>query len=173
MGVTVIDADQAVRDVEAKGRPGWQCLVEEFGPQVLTPSGDLDRNWLADIAFADPATRRRLEAIVHPLARHWMAERQQEAASRGEKVVVHDIPLLFETGNQREFDAVLLVYAPEEVQVRRLVESRGMREADARARIAAQMPIEEKRARAQYVIENTGSLEELRHAVEDLWPRLL
>jgi dephospho-CoA kinase len=169
MGVTLIDADQAVREVEARGTPAWRRLVEDFGPAILAPDGELDRKRLADIAFSDVEARRRLESIVHPLARRWMAERHQEAALRGEKVVVHDIPLLFETGHDRDFDAVLLVYAPAATQLQRLTEFRSMPEAEARARIAAQMPIDDKRALTQHVIENTGDLEDLRRAVERAW----
>jgi dephospho-CoA kinase len=169
LGVTVIDADEATRAVQARGSEGLQALVDEFGPDILTPDGDLDRARLADIAFRDEDARRRLNGIVHPRVRVWMAERQQEADERGEPVVVLDIPLLFESRGASAFETVLLVYAPEEVAVRRLTRQRGMTEEQARARIAAQMPIEEKRALATHVIENTGDLAELRRRVEAAW----
>ncbi len=169
MGVTVIDADEATRAVQAPGTPGLRALVAEFGEAILRPDGSLDRERLAGIAFADDAARRRLNGIVHPLVRHWMAERQAEAEERGERFAVLDIPLLFEARDASAFPAVVLVYAPEEVQVRRLVEQRGMSEEQARARIDAQMPIEEKRSRTPYVIVNTGSLEDLRAQVERVW----
>ncbi|MDR0359909.1 MAG: dephospho-CoA kinase, partial [bacterium] len=160
-GVTVIDADEAVRAVQAPGTPGLARLVETFGPDILDTSGALDRGALARVAFADADARRRLEEIVHPLVRDWMAARQRAAEARGEVVVVHDIPLLFESrlpaglappdgGEPPGFeerariaraagcDAVLLVYAPEGLQVRRLVEQRAMDPADVRARMAAQ-----------------------------------
>lgn len=168
-GVTVIDADEAVRAVQAPGSEGLRKLVEAFGEEILTSDRDLDRSRMAAMAFTDPEARRKLEAIIHPLVRRWMAERQREAIERGEPVVVHDIPLLFESRGSAGFDAVLLVYAPEELQLRRLVELRGMEEQEARARIAAQMPIEEKRRLASYVIENTGSLDELRERLDGAW----
>src|SRR5215510_12835474 len=96
LGATVIDADEATRAVQARGSDGLRQLVEAFGPRILTPDGDLDRARLGDIAFADPEARQRLNGIVHPLVRQWMAERQQEAFERGDPVVVLDIPLLLE-----------------------------------------------------------------------------
>jgi dephospho-CoA kinase len=168
-GVTVVDADEATRAVQAPGSEGLDRIVESFGPELLTPSGELDRARLAGIVFKDPEARRRLNAIVHPLVRAWMAERVREAADRGEPVVVLDIPLLYESRGEEGLDAVIVVYAPPELQVRRLVEFRGMTEAEARERIAAQMPIDEKRRRARHVIRNTGSLDQLRAEVERVW----
>jgi dephospho-CoA kinase len=169
LGVTVIDADEATRAVQARGSEGLAALVRDFGRGILTADGDLDRARLAEIAFADEAARRRLNGIVHPLVRVWMAERQREADERGEPGVVLDIPLLFESRGAAAFETVVLVYAPEVVQVRRLTALRGMTEEQARARIAAQMPIEEKRVLATHVIENTGDLAELRRRVERTW----
>jgi len=172
LGATVIDADEATRAVQARGSDGLRQLVDAFGPGILGPGGELDRPALAAIAFADPAARRRLEAIVHPLVRRWMAEQALEAADRGEAMVVMDIPLLFESRGTAGFDAIVLVYAPEELQVRRLVDLRGMSEEQAQARIAAQMPIEEKRRLATHVVDNTGSLDDLHRQVERLWTEL-
>ena len=169
LGATVIDADEATRAVQAPGSPGLQQLVEAFGPEILTPDGALDRPRLAAIAFSDPEARRRLNGIVHPLVREWMAERQREAAERGDAAVVLEVPLLFETRGAEGLDAVVLVYAPEDVQLKRLIEARGMDEQAARARIASQMPIEEKRRLASHVIPNTGTLEELRTETERTW----
>ena len=172
LGATVIDADEATRAVQARGSEGLRLLVEEFGTGILTPDGDLDRAGLAEIAFRDPAARERLNGIVHPLVRRWMAERQREAAERGDPVVVLDIPLLFEARGAGAFETVLLVYAPEEVQLDRLVRLRGMSAEQARARIAAQMPIEEKRRLATHVIENTGGMGDLRRQVERAWAEI-
>jgi len=169
LGATVIDADEATRAVEARGTEGLRLLAQEFGPGIITPDGDLDRGRLAEIAFKDPEARQRLNGIVHPLVRQWMAERQQEAFQRGDPVVVLDIPLLFESRGAGAFETVVLVYAPEDLQVRRLVELRGMSEAQARARIAAQIPIEDKRRMATHVIENTGGMDDLQAQVEQLW----
>jgi dephospho-CoA kinase len=172
LGATVIDADEATRAVQAPGSEGLRRIVEAFGPDVLTDRGELDRARLGEIAFADPEARQRLNGIVHPLVREWMAERQREAVERGDPVVVLDIPLLFEARGAGAFETVLLVYAPEAVQLDRLVGLRGMSEEQARARIAAQMPIEEKRRLATHVIENTSGLDELRRAVERTWADL-
>jgi dephospho-CoA kinase len=169
LGVTVIDADEATRAVQSRGSEGLRRIVEAFGPSILTPDGDLDRAGLAAVAFADEEARQRLNAIVHPLVREWMADRQMEAEARGEPFAVLDIPLLFESRGAAGFDDVILVYAPEEVALRRLVELRGMPEDQARARMAAQMPIEEKRRLARHVIENTGTLEQLRERTERVW----
>jgi dephospho-CoA kinase len=173
LGVTVIDADEATRAVQAPDTVGLRRLVEAFGADILTPQGSLDRARLAAVAFADPDARRRLNEIVHPLVRAWMAERQREAAELGVDVAVLDIPLLFETRGTEGLDAVILVYAPEELQLKRLVELRGMDEQAARDRIAAQMPIEEKRPLASHVIDNTGTLEELRAQVDRTWSDVL
>jgi dephospho-CoA kinase len=172
LGATVIDADQGTRAVQAPGSEGLRQLVEAFGPAILAPDGQLDRARLADLAFHDPEARRHLNGIVHPLVQRWMAERQQEAAERGDPVVVLDIPLLFEARGVGAFETVLLVYAPEAVQLDRLVRLRGMTEEQARARIAAQMPIEDKRRLASHVIQNTGSLDDLRRDVERTWTEI-
>jgi len=172
MGATVIDADEATRAVQAPGTEGLRRLAQEFGPTIVTADGELDRARLAEIAFNDPDARRRLNGIVHPLVRQWMAERQQEAAERGDQVVVLDIPLLFESRGAGVFEDVVLVYAPEELQVRRLVDLRGMTAQQARARIAAQMPIEEKRRLATRVIENTGTMARLQAQVERVWAEI-
>ena len=172
LGATVIDADEATRAVQARGTEGLRLLVEEFGPGILTPGGDLDRAGLAAVAFRDPDARKRLNEIVHPLVRRWMADRQREAVERGDPFVVLDIPLLFEARSAGAFETVILVYAPEELQVRRMVELRGMAEDQVRARIAAQMPIEDKRALATHVIENTTSLADLRERVERTWSEI-
>jgi len=172
-GVTVIDADEATRAVQASGSEGLRRLVGEFGPSIQAPDGSLDRARLAAIAFADPEARQRLNAIVHPMVREWMADRQVEAEARDEPYVVLDVPLLFESRGAAGLDDVILVYAPEELALRRLVEQRGMPEEQARARIAAQMPIEEKRRLARHVIENTGTLKELRARTDRVWAEVI
>ena len=172
LGATVIDADEATRAVQARGTEGLHRLSQEFGPAILDPDGELDRSRLAEIAFKDPEARRRLNGIVHPLVRQWMAERQREAFERGDAVVVLDIPLLFESRGANAFETVVLVYAPEELQLRRLVELRGMTEEQALARIAAQTPIDEKRRLATHVIENTGSMQQLRDQVRQVWAEI-
>ena len=145
-------------------------MVEEFGPEVLGPDGGLDRPRLGALVFADPERRRALEAIIHPRVRARAAE--IEAAAPLGSVVVHDIPLLAETGQAASFDAVVVVDVPPEVQVDRMVRIRGMSEEDARARIAAQAARDERLAIATYVVENTGSLEDLRARVEEVYRTL-
>ncbi len=171
-GVPVLDADAIVRELQRPGAEGLRRLVEAFGPGILLPSGELDRTALGRLVFGDQHTRRRVEAILHPLVRERMAEQQAAAAAAGAAIVVEDIPLLFEARDVRGFDATVLVYAPAEVQRERLVERRRMAPADAEARIKAQLPMSEKRRRATYVIDNTGSLEELEREVDRVWGRI-
>ena len=171
LGATVIDADEAARAVVEPGTPGFEQVVDEFGERYVK-DGRLDRAALAELVFNDEAARQKLNAITHPLVRQWMAERQQEAEERGDPRVVLDIPLLFESNLQDLFPTILLVYAPPAEQLRRLVEGRGFGEADARARIAAQLPMDSKRERATHVIDNSGSPAETRRQVEDIWSRI-
>lgn len=171
-GVPVLDADATVRELQRPGEEGLRRLVEAFGPGILLPSGELDRAALGRLVFADGETRRRVEAILHPLVRERMAEQLLAAEAAGAEVVVQDIPLLFEARAPAGFDATVLVYAPPEVQRTRLVDLRGMTPADADARIQAQLPMSEKRRRATYVIDNTGSLEDLEAEVDRVWARV-
>ena len=166
LGAVVIDADLLAREVVAPGTDGLAAVVEEFGPEVLGPDGGLDRPRLGALVFADPERRRALEAIIHPRVRARAAE--IEATAPLGSVVVHDIPLLAETGQAASFDAVVVVDVPPEVQVDRMVRIRGLSEEDARARIAAQAAREERLAIATYVVDNTGSLEDLRARVEEI-----
>lgn len=170
LGAVIIDGDKLAREVVARGTPGLAQVVEAFGPDVLTPEGDLDRPKLGSIVFNDPEQLRRLEAITHPLIFELYAAR--EAAAADGALVVHDIPLLAESGRAADFDAVVVVDVPEEVQVERMVRDRGWTEADARARIAAQATREQRRAIATYLIENTGTLEDLRQRVTEVFERL-
>jgi dephospho-CoA kinase len=168
LGATVVDADADARDALAPGSGGAAQAIAAFGPEIADAAGHIDRQRLADIVFADPAARARLNAIVHPFVRARMAEAIDDAARRGLEAVVADIPLLYESHLEAGTAEVWVVWVPEEVQVRRAV-ARGMREDDARARIAAQMPLAEKRARATRVIDNSGSLQATRDQVETAW----
>lgn len=171
LGAAVVDADEGARAVVEPGTPGLRAVAEEFGPGVLAPDGRLDRAALAEIVFRDPERRARLNAITHPLVGAWAAERTADAIVRGARIVVHDVPLLFENQRQGQFERVILVYAPDEVAVRRLLE-KGMTEEQARARIAAQMPIEEKRRLADYVVDNSDGLPDTERQVRELWRQL-
>lgn len=170
LGAVVIDADALAREVVARGTPGLDAVVAEFGPSLLTPEGDLDRPAMGRLVFADEAARRRLEAIVHPLVIERMAE--LEAAAGEDDVVVHDIPLLAEGGRADTFDAVVVVDAPRDLQVQRMLSDRGWTREDAESRIAAQATREERRAVATHVIDNNGSLEDLRARVEAVFDEL-
>jgi dephospho-CoA kinase len=165
-GARLVDADRIAREVVGPGTPGLAAVVEAFGDGVLTSEGALDRSALAAVVFADPAARARLDGIVHPLVRARAAE--MVAQARPDSVVVQDVPLLVETGQAASFDLVLVVEADSETRVRRLVQ-RGLTEEDARARIAAQATDEQRRAVADVVLDNTGTIEDLTAQVERFW----
>jgi dephospho-CoA kinase len=170
LGAVVIDADALAREVVARGTPGLDAVVAEFGGSVLTPEGDLDRPAMGRLVFGDEAARRRLEAIVHPLVIERMAALEAEAGE--DDVVVHDIPLLAEGGRADTFDAVVVVDAPRDLQMERMVGDRGWTREDAESRIAAQATREQRRAIATHVIDNNGTLEDLRAGVEEVFAQL-
>jgi dephospho-CoA kinase len=166
-GAVVIDADQIAREVVAPGTSGLARVVAEFGSRILGPDGALDRGRLADLVFVDPGARTRLNGIVHPLVGARTAE--LTAAVAPGTVVVHDVPLLVENGLAPAYDLVLVVEAAEATRIRRLVERRGMTEAAARARIAAQASDAQRRAVADVVIDNGGDLAALAGTVAAVW----
>jgi dephospho-CoA kinase len=169
-GAVVIDSDLLTREVVARGTDGLAEVVEVFG-DVLTADGDLDRPAVGRIVFGDEVARRKLEAIIHPRVRARAAE--IESAAPGDAVVVHDIPLLVETGQGGSFDLVLVVDVPQEVQVERLTRDRGMTDEEAKARIASQATREQRLAVADLVVDNAGSLEQLDARIAEVWPGLL
>ena len=171
LGADIVDADEASHAVYAPGTPGFDAVVREFGPEYVR-GGHVDRVRLGRLVFEDRDARGRLNAIVHPLVRDWMAERTREAAERGAEVVIQDVPLLYENKLEDLFSSVVLVYVPEDVQLERLLEERGLDADRARAMIAAQMPIDEKRRRAHHVIDNSGTREETRRQVEEMWAQM-
>ena len=170
LGALVIDADVLAREAVAPGTDGLREVVEAFGPEVLTADGQLDRPAMGAIVFADEGRRRALEAVIHPRVRARGAE--LEAAAPPGTVVVHDIPLLAETGQADSFDAVLVVDVPVETQVSRMVGLRGMSRQEAEARIAAQATREQRLAVATHVIDNTGTWEDLRDRVTEVFAQL-
>ncbi|HEX3606720.1 MAG TPA: dephospho-CoA kinase [Candidatus Dormibacteraeota bacterium] len=170
-GAVVVDADLLAREVVAPGSPGLEEIARTFGTAMLTPEGELDRPALGALVFADPGARRRLEAITHPRIGALMAERIAEGMGSRAPLVVADIPLLFEGGRTGLVEGVLLVNAPDEVQLHRLMLRDGLDEAAARARVAAQMPMAEKRQLATWVIDNGGTPEATAAQVEDWWAR--
>lgn len=166
LGAVVIDADLLAREVVAPGTDGLAEVVAIFGDGVLAADGSLDRPALGAIVFGDDEMRKRLEAVIHPRVRARGRE-LEEAAAPG-AVVVHDIPLLAETGQASSFDAVLVVDVPVETQVERMVALRGMSREDAEARIRAQATREQRLAIATYVIDNTGTRKDLRERVTEV-----
>ena len=171
LGAVVIDADALAREVVERGTPGLEAVVEEFGKDLLGPDGGLDRPAMGRLVFNDAEARKRLEAIVHPLVFERIVALEEEAAD--DAVVVHDIPLLAESGRADTFDAVLVVDAPPEVQVDRMTADRGWTPEDAASRIAAQASPEDRRAIATHVIENTGTNEDLRRRVAEVFAEVV
>ncbi|MBC7301068.1 MAG: dephospho-CoA kinase [Nocardia sp.] len=171
LGAVLIDSDAIAREVVAPGTPGLAALVEEFGEVILRPDGSLDRPALAAVAFADDVSRGKLNAITHPLVGARTAELIGEASA--DAVVVQDIPLLVENGLAPLMQLVVVVGAQEQTRLRRLVEHRGVDEADARARIAAQATDDQRRAVADVWLDNNGAPEVVREQVRELWARRL
>ncbi|WP_331460329.1 MULTISPECIES: dephospho-CoA kinase [unclassified Arthrobacter] len=166
-GAVLVDADALAREVVEPGTPGLAAVVDAFGPGILSADGSLDRPALAAVVFADAGRREVLNGIVHPLVRARAAELAAEVPSDG--ILVQDIPLLVETGQAENFDFVLVVEAPEEARLERMVRNRGMEPDAARARIAAQASPEQRAEAADVVLHNTGTPRELAAAVRELW----
>ena len=169
-GAVVVDADALAREAVGPGTPGLAAVVEEFGPAILAPDGSLDRAALGRLVFADAGRRAALERIVHPYVGRRSAELL--AAAPPDAVVVYDVPLLVEKALQDGFDLVVVVLAGEDERVRRLAAARGMPEADARGRIAAQATDEQRRTVADVVLTNDGDLADLERQVDALWADL-
>ena len=169
-GATVIDYDLLAREAVALGTPALAAIAERFGDDVIAADGTLDRTALGAVVFGDDAARHDLEAITHPAI--FDLAIALEATVADDAVVVHDHPLLVEVGMDAFCDLVVVVDVPEDVQVERLVTLRGMPEADARARLAAQGSREERVAVADIVLDNTGSIEDLEARVDEIWTRI-
>ena len=167
LGAVIIDADVLARDVVALGTEGLKAVVTRFGESVLATDGSLDRRALARIVFADPQARADLNAIIHPRVRERAAE--IEAAAPAGAVVVHVIPLLVETGQKDNFDAVVVVDTTAEEQLRRLTRRDGLTETEAEQRVAAQASREERLAVATHVIDSSGPVRETMRRVGELW----
>ncbi|KQR16040.1 dephospho-CoA kinase [Cellulomonas sp. Leaf334] len=173
LGAVVIDSDVLAREAVAPGSVGLDAVVEEFGSGVLAGDGSLDRAALASIVFADDAARARLDGIVHPIVRRLSAEREAASATTDHgAVVVHDIPLLVETGQADAFHVLVVVHTPAVLRVERLVRLRGMDRPEAEARVSAQASDDERLAVADVVLDGAGSDDDLRAQVDDLWDRL-
>lgn len=171
-GATIIDADVLARRVVEQGTPGFERVRERWGTMILDESGDIDRAALRGIVFDEPDELEQLNAIVHPEVERLRQQEVAEAAARGDRIVVCDIPLLFERHLADRFDTIILVDAPRPMRLERLVRDRGLSETEAMAMIAAQMPAELKRARADIIIDNDGSLDDLAARASEAWESL-
>ena len=171
-GATLIDADVLARDAVRNGSPGYDAIVERWGNAVLQPDGTLDRGALRRRVFERPDELHELNAIVHPEVERKRADLVAEARARGDRVVVCDIPLLFENNLVDGFDRIILVDAPRPIRLERLVRDRGLHETEAMAMIAQQMPADLKRARADFVIDNDGTRQALAKRVNEVWHAL-
>jgi len=157
LGCTVIDTDVIARDVVMPGTEGWHAVVAEFGPQILADDGSINRNTLAGIVFADARHREHLNSILHPLIIKSVRKQIAAIGTRDpDALVVVDVPLLFECGLHADFDEIIVVWIPSEIQVARLMARDGFSEAEARQRIAAQLPLDQKRAYGTFIVENDG-----------------
>jgi dephospho-CoA kinase len=158
LGAPVVDADQLARAAVAPGSPGLAAVAAAFGPDVLGPQGELDRKRMAAHVFADPAARARLEAIVHPAVRALFEAERARLEATGHPAAFYDVPLLFEARREGDVDLTVVVWAPRAVQLARLEQRDGLSRTEAEARLAAQLPIDEKAARADVVVENRGDV---------------
>jgi dephospho-CoA kinase len=171
-GATIVDADVLARDAVAIGSPAYDKVVARWGPRVLSPDGSLDREALRHTVFADKEQLEELNAIVHPGVNKLRRKMVAEARKRGDPVLIYVVPLLFERRLAAEFDRIILIDAPRELRFERLVKLRGLSDEDATNMISAQMLAELKRAGADFVIENDGSLQHLQAQVDSVWEQL-
>lgn len=172
-GAIVIDADKIAFDAVLKGTSAWQQIVDHFGDGLLLPGGEIDRPALGDIVFKNPAEKQALNRIVHPFVFGEVADRLKVIEQQSpDAVVMMDVPLLIESGMHRGMSDVIVVYVPENIQLQRLMDRDALSETDAMARIRSQMPIEEKKALASRVIDNSGDLETTRQETLDVLEEL-
>ena len=171
-GATLIDADVLARQAVNVGMPAYQAIVERWGEGVTSPDGPIDRRELRQRVFSDSEQLEALNAIVHPEVQRLRDQLVDDARRRGDRVVVCDIPLLFERRLAEQFDRIVLVDAPRPVRMERLVRDRGIEATEAMKMIASQMPAELKRARADYLIDNTGTQQELETRAREVWGAL-
>lgn len=172
-GATIVDADVLARRAVEPGMPAYTQIVRRWGSEVLAPDGMLDRAVLRQQVFGDQLQLDELNRIIHPEVLRMRDRLVAEARTRGDRVVVCDIPLLFERRLAEEFDRIVLVDAPRDMRLERLVRDRGLRETEAMDMIVAQMPAELKRARADYVIDNVGTRADVERAADDVWASLV
>ncbi|MEW9670732.1 dephospho-CoA kinase [Ammoniphilus sp. 3BR4] len=172
LGCVIIDADQVAREVVEPGEKGHEAIIHRFGPQILHENGELNRKALGDIVFKDKNALADLNAILHPLIRTRMNEKKEEAKQIHPPLIIMDIPLLFESEQKHTVEAVIVVYVPPAEQLKRLMERDQLTAEDAQRRIDSQLPIEDKKKWADFIIDNSGSLEKTREQVESLFFKL-
>lgn len=172
LGAPLVDCDVIARKVVERGQPAFKAIMQSFGSEVLSSDGSLNRKRLGEIVFSNPALRLKLEEITHPFILAHMQQEIREHTANSRLPVIVDIPLLYENNLGNMVDLVVLVYAPYERQLERLMHRDGFDEKVAKLRLKAQMPIEKKRALADYVVDNTGSIEQLKAQVDALWKEL-
>ena len=174
LGAVVIDADRIAREVVQPGTEGFERVVAHFGEGILSPSGAIDREALGAVVFADPHRRKALEKITHPLIVAEIAARLQNAIAGGAEVVMIEAALLIESGRSRDLvGKIIVVSAPIDLQIERLARRNGYTRKEALQRISAQMPLEEKKRHADFVIENSGDIAELERCCRQVWQKLL
>jgi dephospho-CoA kinase len=173
LGVPTIDADTLARDAAAPGSPGLAAIVARFGPSILNENGALDRRKLGAIAFGDPGARHDLEQIIHPIVRARTAEWFAALETTSQPFAIADIPLLYETGRERDFDEVVVTSCAEDTQIRRVMRRDSVTEEEARQRMAAQLPTSEKVRQADYVINTDGTFEETNQQVRKVYESLV
>ncbi|AZR73719.1 dephospho-CoA kinase [Anoxybacter fermentans] len=169
MGLAVINLDLISREILDKGTPGYREVLATFGQTILNSEKEIDRKALGEIVFNDPALRKKLESITHPLILEKMEERIQKLKEAGKRVVVVEVPLLFEAGLENKFDQIWLVYVDQETQIKRLMARNGLNREEALMRLKAQMPLDIKKTLADHIIYNTGDLEDLKEHLQQLW----
>jgi len=167
-GIPVIDADQIAREVVEPGKPAYEAIVRHFGREILLSDGQIDRKKLGEVVFSDEAQRQKLNAIVHPEVRRVMREGAEAAEAGGADIVFLDIPLLFESKLQHMVEKIVIVYAPADMQLARMMERDELEEEQANKRLRAQFPIDKKKAGADFLIDNSTSREETERQVEKL-----
>ncbi|MGD2187650.1 MAG: dephospho-CoA kinase [Desulfobacterales bacterium] len=172
-GAVIIDADRIAREVVKKGTPAHRAIVENFGDRVLMPDGEINRSLLGDIIFNDPQKKQLLNSIVHPPVRKEQKRQLKHIEkTKPDTIVILDVPLLIESQMHKELSELIVVYAPENLQIKRLMQRDNISEADAMARVRSQMPIEEKKDKATVIIDNSGTREHTRKQVLSLLQRL-
>ena len=172
-GATIVDADKLVREAQAPGGAVLRAIVDRFGYEVVRPDGSLDRPALRAVVLADPEARADLNRLVHPEVHRMRRQRVAEARARGDRIVVDDIPLLFEASDPAEFDVIVLVDAPVEERRARLLAARGLAPDEVERMLAIQMPSADKRSRSHYVIDNDSDHATLERRAREVWEALV